>query len=31
MQEVILTEAIEVIKMTDSAKQSIQNVPAWKE
>ena len=30
MQEVILTEAIEVIKMTESAKQSIQNVPSWK-
>ena len=30
MKEVILTEAIEVIKMTESAKQSIQNVPSWK-
>ena len=28
--EVILTESIEVIKMTETAKQSIQNTPSWK-
>lgn len=30
VSEVILTEAIEIIKMTESAKQNIQNVPSWK-
>ena len=28
--EITLTEAIEVIKMTETAKQSIQNVESWK-
>jgi hypothetical protein len=28
--EIILTEAIEVIAMTETAKQSIQNVESWK-
>lgn len=30
IKEVILTEAIEVITMTESAKRSIQNVESWK-
>jgi hypothetical protein len=30
MQEVTLTEAIEIIKMTETAKVSIQNVGSWK-
>jgi len=31
MNEVLLTEAIEIIKMTETAKESIQNVTPWKE